>query len=111
MATYTKTVHMSRASFERVNALLSIDQFGDDPDRDSKLQVEEDSQTDLFSTTFDNGVSLTLYLCSGKNNYYIDYFFTVNGCQYDGSEVYFDLSMEESFTHNDDTYTVTIELK
>lgn len=77
--TMVAEVEMAKADFERVNRLLDIDDIESLEEDDYGAYLLEDgtavaqnSRELLFSTEFDDGTKLDLYLCSGFTNYYTE---------------------------------------
>ena len=117
--TMVAEVEMSKADFERVNRLLNIediesleeDQYGAYL-LDDGTPVEQDSREFLFSTEFDDGTKLDLYLCSGYANYYTEPdIVKANGNHLTDSDMVGEsLSENEEFVIDGIQYVVKIKL-
>ena len=69
--TFTSTAQMRKEAFERANQLLDIDDFEELTDEErADLHVEEGCSQLLYSTTFEDGTAMDVYLYSGQSNYY-----------------------------------------
>ena len=110
---YTATTKMRRSLYDQVNRLLEIESFSDMTEEEMKeVGAETDVNKLLYSANFVNGVKLNVYLCSGNENYYTAPEFALPDgrlcCPEDMAG--FDLSPEEEYILNNDSYVVNIEL-
>ena len=117
--TMVAEVEMAEADFERVNRLLDIDDIEslEEDDYGAYLledgtAVEQNSRELLFSTEFDDGTKLDLYLCSGFTNYYTEPdIVKANGNYLTNSDMVGEsLSENEEFVIDGIQYVVKIKL-
>lgn len=105
-------VEMELENFNRVNALLDIDDLDEaDECERAELGAEPHSSETLFSVKFEDGTAMTMRLASGGTNYYTDVeFCDAAGHLRDVDEAGFVLSNHESIVFNDAEYVVDINL-
>lgn len=108
--TYSKTVKLNRKEVERIERLLSIISFEELTDEEmNELGAKCDDFIPLFWVDFEDGPMLTVDVCSGSNNYYINAVWSkgwkevVLDCQDDLS--LFDVDFDDIY------YLVTVEVE
>lgn len=113
------TVKMSRDKFERINALLDIEDIEELSDeKQEEIHALPESEI-IYDVEFDDGTVITLSLEHGSTNFYTSPYITNrNGQEIDSDDdVGFSLETEEEFLVPDDdegdeetTYVVKVEL-
>lgn len=110
--TYKTSVTMTKDEFNQVNNLLSIEEIGLDPVRDTEYGAKCNEDKLLFSNEYPDGVILCLYLRSGMHNYFLDPIFFVKGVgEIDSDEAGFSLDEDNKFVRSDTHYLVHINLE
>jgi len=110
--TFHAVVEMELEKFNRVNALLDIDDLDEaDKWKKEELGAEPNSSETLFSVKFEDGAAMTMRLVSGSTNYYTEVeFCDAAGRLRDVDEAGFVLTNHESVVFDDAEYVVDISL-
>lgn len=109
--TYTATAKISKAEFDRINRLLSIDSLECMTDEELRKAGANTFQNEgIYAVDFGDGSCLTYDLCSGSENYYDNVIWTTPEGNYVNFDCAYDIDDIE-FEIGGNTYLVKIEVE